>query len=201
MDKEKFLTELKEKLSNLSAEERDSIIADYEKKFDAAKMQSEKSVIDEIGSMDKIAEDVLKSKNNSVVVNNVQEDKTENKDEYKRVENNNSLNFVSIILIAMFIIILIPIMIPLFFAIFGILIGFFFAGIGLTIAGIAVGGVGLVGLFIQPASGLLMMGIGCILFALGILFTICSIYISAICIPVLIRAIVKICRVPFQRGE
>lgn len=197
MDKEKFLSELKEKLSNLSAEERNSIIADYEKKFDDAKAQSEKSIIDGIGSTDKIAEDILKEKNNSVVVNNVQEDKKE----YVKVENTNSLNFISLILIAMFFIILIPIIIPLFFAMFGILIGFFFAGIGLSIAGVAVSTVGLVGLFLQPVNGLLMIGIGCILFALGILLTICSVYVSVVCFPMLIRAIVKICRLPFQKGE
>lgn len=200
MDKEKFLSELKEKLSNLSAEERDLVIADYEKKFDAAKMQSEKSVIDEIGSMDKITEDILKSKNNSVVINNVQENKNESKRE-ENSNNNNSLNFVSLMLIAIFIIILIPVIIPLFIAICGILIGFFFAGVGISIGGVALSGAGLVGLFIQPVNGLLLVGIGCMLFAIGLLLTICSVYISAICFPMLIRGIVKICSVPFQKGE
>ena len=199
MDKEKFLSELKEKLSNLSAEERNSIIADYEKKFDAAKIQSEKSVLAEIGSTDKITEDILKSKNNSVVISNVEESNNESKIE--KNDNKNRLNFISIILIAIFLIILIPVIIPMFIAVCGILIGFFFAGVGISIGGIALSGAGLIGLFVQPANGLLSIGIGCMLFAIGLILTICSVYICAICFPMLIRGIVKICRVPFQKGE
>jgi uncharacterized membrane protein len=183
LNKEKFLNNLREKLSNLSKEEQDKIILDYEKRFDEA----EKNIINEIGDVDKVAENILKD--------NKQQDF-----KYNDNKENYNVNITSIILMILLVIILSPIIIPIACAAIGIFIALFFAGIGIGIAGFALGSIGIISLFLAPANGLLMFGVGLILLALGIVLTVCTVYIAAVIVPVVIRGIVNVCRLPFKKG-
>lgn len=194
MNKENFLNELKEKLSNLSREEREKIIQDYEKRFDEARIKSDKKVIDEMGEVDKIAENILKTQN-TVVTNNNEQD---NKYTSSKQEVDKNYDMVSIVVL---ILILAPVIIPVTLAIFGVFIGLFFGGIGVSLAGLIVSSIGVISLFMMPANGLLMFGIGFILLAFGILLTAITTYVAAVVVPLVIRGIVYICKLPFKKGE
>lgn len=197
MNKENFLNELKEKLSNLSREEREKIIQDYEKRFDEARIKSDKKVIDEMGEVDKIAENILKTQN-TVVTNNNEQD---NKYTSSKQEVDKNYDMVSIVVLILILVILAPVIIPVTLAIFGVFIGLFFGGIGVSLAGLIVSSIGVISLFMMPANGLLMFGIGFILLAFGILLTAITTYVAAVVVPLVIRGIVYICKLPFKKGE
>jgi uncharacterized membrane protein len=198
VNKEIFLKELKQKLTALSVEEREAAITYYEEYFNDAGIENEQSVINELGSVEKVANGILKENNYPVIDSGIKEseDNKYNKEEH----SNNKINYVGIILLVIIFSILFPVIVPIFFAILGVIIGFIFAGVGIVIAGIAVSVMGLVTLFLTPMSGLLILGLGLILFSFGIIITTFMVNICVVVIPSLIRSIVKLFRFTFQKG-
>jgi len=196
LNKENFLNELTEKLSNLSKEEREKVIQDYEKRFDEARIKSDKKVIGELGDVDKIAEKILNPQNIPVKDNNEQDTKYNSS---KKDDNTNYM--ISIVILILVLVILAPVIIPVALAILAVFIGLFFGGIGVSIAGFIVSSIGVISLIMSPANGLLMFGIGFILLAIGILLTAITIYVSAVAVPLVIRGIVYVGKLPFKKGE
>ena len=106
-------------------------------------------------------------------------------------------------------ILLIPVGIPLISAGFGILIAIISVVFSLVVAfggisfGLILGGVitfvaGIVQIFTLPMVAFLVSGVGLLLIGIGLLFAILTRY-CAILIPMTIRGIINICRLPFRR--
>jgi uncharacterized membrane protein len=197
VNKENFLFDLRKKLEALSSEEREAAITYYEEYFNDAGVENEQSVINELGSVEKIANGILKENNYPIIDNNLKEDKYINNDNNN---NNVKIDYVSIALIILIFIILAPVIIPLFFAVLGIMIGLLFGGIGILITGLVVSVMGVVTLFLYPLDALFILGIGLVMFSSGILVTTFMVNLCAKGIPALVRFIVRIGKFPFQKG-
>lgn len=198
MNKEVFLLQLKQKLTVLSSEEREAALTYYEEYFNDAGIENEQSVINELGSVEKVANGILKENNYQLQDNNLKNDKYNDKN--NEVNNNSNVNYVIIALLIIFYAILAPVIIPIIFAIIGVIVGFSFAGIGIVIAGFAVTIMGIVSMFLSPINGLLVLGAGLILLSVGVLLTTFMTNFCIIGIPAIVRAFIKICKFPFQKG-
>lgn len=128
-------------------------------------------------------------------------------DEPKSKSDNKKVNIPFIILLAIF---AIPVGIPLIASAFGIIVGILGAALGIFIAivvtsvaflfaGLILFIAGVIQLFIAASDGILMCGVGLVLFGLGTLGSMITIFFSAKVVPTVINGIVTICRKPFQK--
>ncbi|MCI8599708.1 MAG: DUF1700 domain-containing protein [Lachnospiraceae bacterium] len=119
-------------------------------------------------------------------------------------------NFWKILAIVLLCIVVAPVIIPIFAAIFAVLvaivigligaaIGIVAAGFTLLVVGIVVIGVGIAQIFAVPSVGIAMAGVGCLIFAIGVLFSIFTIWCCVKIIPGLIRGIVGLISYPFRK--
>lgn len=126
----------------------------------------------------------------------------------KQAQNNYNKN-TRTVLIILLCIFAIPVGIPLFFSVFGVLTGFVAVCLGILIAfgisGVAMSGAGvvlffagIVKLFGFPLMGLVLCGTGLLLFGIGMLFLLLSAIICKTVIPVAVRGVVNLCRLPFK---
>ena len=119
-----------------------------------------------------------------------------------------------IILIICILVIGLPIVVPtalgLLLAAFGVLVALAISAIAIWVAAVATAVVGiLLGIhgfgqrFYSPVLGIGMRGVGCLLLALGALFTVLIGWGGIKLIPMMFRGLVNLCRRPFQkkRGE
>jgi len=117
-----------------------------------------------------------------------------------------------IVLIVLLCIFAIPVGIPLISAVFsimigvlsavvGLVIGFGAAAVGLFVGAIVLLAVGLFNLATLPFVSLVLIGVGLLLAALGMLFLILTVLICGKLIPAVCRGIVAICRMPFKKKE
>jgi uncharacterized membrane protein len=120
-------------------------------------------------------------------------------------KQSNNTNIALLVLLAVF---AIPIGIPIFFsifgvvigvlaAIFGIVIGFGAAGVAMIAAGIALFGMGIVQVHV-PFALLVMSGSGLLVFGIGVLFLLSSVMLCKKLLPAVIRGFVELCRLPFK---
>ena len=121
---------------------------------------------------------------------------------------------VKIILIICILVIGLPIVVPtalgLLLAAFGVLVALAISAIAIWVAAVATAAVGILlgihgfgQLFYSPALGIGMLGVGCLLLALGAVFTVLIGWGCIKLIPMMFRGFVNLCRIPFQkkRGE
>jgi len=117
-----------------------------------------------------------------------------------------------IVLIVLLCILAIPVGIPLLTAIFsmmigvlsaviGLVIGFGAAAVGLFVGAFALLVVGIFNMATLPFVSLVLIGVGLLLAALGMLFLILTVLICGKLIPAVCRGIVYICRLPFKKKE
>ena len=119
-----------------------------------------------------------------------------------------------IILIICILVIGLPIVVPtalgLLLAAFGVLVALAISAIAIWVAAVATAAVGILlgihgfgQLFYSPALGIGMLGVGCLLLALGAVFTVLIGWGCIKLIPMMFRGLVNLCRRPFQkkRGE
>jgi len=115
-----------------------------------------------------------------------------------------------IVAIVLLCIVLSPIILPMaggFFGIicgiiailFGIIVSFGAIGIALIIAGVITFGFGIVKLFIAPAAGILIIGCSLIIVAIGLLFMLVTVWLCGWLLPVIIKGIVNLCKLPFKQ--
>jgi uncharacterized membrane protein len=194
VNKEKFLSELKEKLTVLSKEEREAALTYYEEYFNDAGIENEQIVLKELGSVDKVVEVILKENNYDVSKINKEDN------DFEEDNNIQSVNYVNVALIVVLIVFVFPVIIPGLIGLFFAILGLFFAGIGILVAGCVVTFVGFGTMFTTPVNGLLVLGIGLIMFAIGNMLTSFMAIVFSKGIPSFIRLIVRICKWPFQKG-
>lgn len=140
-------------------------------------------------------------------------DDFEKKEQQGKPEQRKQRNlFATIVLIILAVIclpVVVPVVIGVLAAVFGVVaaiivtgIALLIAAVAITIAGICCVCFGIVNLFITGPSGIMMLGAGFLLTAIGLLGTVLTAWLCGKFIPMCIRGFVSICSFPFRkRGE
>lgn len=167
MNRGEYINILRSELSVFPYEEREAAIAYYNEFFDEAGEDNEQAVIASLGDPSKLAKTIISEGSNS------SEEKSEGSTQntvFTPPQTNKKESFKTdssrTALIVILVIITFPFWIGAVAGIFGLLFGLIVAMIGITIAFCSVAvvafGIGVAQLFISPALGILLMGIGLI---------------------------------------
>lgn len=219
-----FMRKLESLLSDIPLEERNEALKYYNDYFDDAGVDNEENIINELGTPERIVGIIkaeLRAERSSgqdrgVFTEKGYKDtvyeekkfeviKPQERQERAEQNSNNNANLILIILICIF---ALPVGIPLFFTVLGLIIaaiavvvsllfGFGIIGIALVPSGIAMIFAGLVKMGI-PTIGLSLCGGGLVLLGLGVLFVMLSVWLCKTLLPAIIKGIVNICRLPFK---
>lgn len=213
MNRREFLAELDRLLSCLPEDERREAVQYYADYFADAGEENEASVIRELGSPEKVAEtikadyfgkgfdeDGFEEKNH--LRNNGETGEKRESDTEK--ENKPWTNrWVKIGLIILIIIAVWPVAAGIVCTVIGILAAVvcFFASLVLAsvcimIAGAVVAICG-IALIVMPPAAFILIGIGLLLFVLGMVATAATVKLCIIVYPAMIRGFVNLCRRPF----
>ena len=203
MTKQEFLTALSAELAALPEEERKLATAYYDDYFADAGAENELAVLRELGSPKAVAQSILED---------YYKDKPGRELQAKPPVAENPKQAIplwAIVLIALFAIpVGIPLLGGLFGTAFGILVAilavFFSLGVvaaALLISGIAVIFASIAAFIAEPLAGLLTLGTGLLLTGIGVVGTILIVKFYVYIIPKIIRGIVRLCRLPFQKRQ
>lgn len=209
MSRQEFLKQLEELLSDIPELERRDAMNYYQNYFEDAGPEKEQQIIEELGSPQKVAASIKKDLfgENYQDYERMNQAKQQEAFEKQQKENRTLRN----ILIAIAVVFTFPIWIGILGGAFGILVGAIACIFGLAIAFIAVVGsclivgvvmtvAGLIKMFAGfPAVGLVVIAVGMLVFAIGILGLIAIVWIVGRVLPWTIRAIVRLCKRPFQK--
>lgn len=224
MNRAEFMARLKDLLSDITEAEREEALNYYEDYFDDAGEENEASVIESLGSPEKVAATIKAGLNDDDGINgefseNGYSDPSYiNKDEVaertaveksgtgKKKGMSSSVLILIVILCLFALPILGPVGIGLLSAVFGILCAIaavlfavMVAGIAIVVTGIALIAGAIASIFEAPVVALLLAGAGLILGGVGVLLTILGIWILTKLLPPLVRGFVNLCRKPFER--
>lgn len=179
MSKKEFMEELAVLLKELPVEEREEAIYYYESYFEEAGADQEQVVLEELGSAERIASQILRDYQ---AEKNTEESKegnssTEGSGIYV---TNKGLSGGALVVAILIAIITFPIWISVLATAFGLLMGFFGAMVGITVgfgaggAGCLIGGVvafviGVVKTVTVPVAGAALIAVGLLVFGIGCL--------------------------------
>ena len=209
MNRKEFLKQLEELLSDIPEAERRDAMNYYQNYFDDAGVEQEQTILEELGSPEKVAESIkrdLFGENYDAYVKAKQEKQQETIEKQQR-ENRTLRN----ILIVVALVLTFPIWIGLVALAFGILVTVFAGLFGVAVAviavvaaclfaGVAVTVIGMIKAVAGfPAVGLIVIAGGLLVFVIGILGVAALVWIFGRILPWLIRAIVRLCKRPFQK--
>lgn len=209
MNRKEFLKQLEELLSDIPEAERRDAMNYYQNYFDDAGVEQEQTILEELGSPEKVAESIkrdLFGENYDAYVKAKQEKQQETIEKQQR-ENRTLRN----ILIVVALVLTFPIWIGLVALAFGILVTVFAGLFGVAVAviavvaaclfaGVAVTVIGMINAVAGfPAVGLIVIAGGLLVFMIGILGVVALVWIFGRIFPWLIRAIVRLCKRPFQK--
>lgn len=224
MNRKQFMNELERLLKDIPSGEREEAIQYYNDYFDDAGTENESQVIEELGSPEQVARTIREgmSESSGEYTERGYEDgrfreRREMTAGYHEEEKGkpsarpSKVNFWKILCLALLCILLCPIIIPVGIAflavaaavvvgIIGIAIAAVAVAVALPIAGVATIGFGIYKLFLVPAVGIALGGIGCLLLAVGILICLLAIWIVSKILPAFIRGIVSLIRYPFRKA-
>ena len=227
MNKAMFMARLRELLADITEAEREEALNYYEDYFDDAGEENEESVIEALGSPERVAATIKEGLNDNTgsdgefSENGYTSGNDRNREEvaartlsseergFGKKKGLSSGTLVLIIILCLFALpILGPLTIGVLSAVFGILcaigavlFSLAIVGIALVVAGIALFVCGFITLFESPVVGILLMGGALVLAGIGVLITILGIWLLVKVIPPIVRGIVNLCRKPFQRKK
>lgn len=205
MTKSEFLNQLASQLSDISPEEREEALSYYREYIEDAGLENEEALLQELGSPAKVAADIKKdiyqrtSYSSDIQPNAVirhGETYTDNNNTHQEhTKNSNNTNLILILILA---VLLSPFWVPLVITvaslIFSVLVtilaigfGIGVSGIALLIVGIVLFALGIYNLFLSPFIGILLIGISMLIFSLGILFTLFTGWICLKVFPWIIK--------------
>lgn len=202
MNKEEFMRQLEQLLIDVSEEEKKEALEYYRGYFEDAGEENEERILRELESPEKVAQTIKSDLEMGKDAHTEQQPQGETIVE--KVRNND--NTGKIILIVILAVLTFPVWIGIVAGLFGVCVGIFGGLFGISIAaaavtgalyisGATVFGVGISQLVIgNIATGIAMMGAGCLLVALAILLTVACVWLYGRFIPWLIRGIVSLCR-------
>lgn len=187
MNKADYLAALAHELRGLPPEEQRNALQYYEDYFADAGEENEETVIRELGTPQEVAREILRDFRELATV--------------PQAEGRRGITPATLVLI----LVLVVLFWPVALGAIGILIGLVIVAVFLALAGLVGGfvscGIGIVTMFGAPASGLLMLGFGFMMLAGGFLLAALLGYLCVKLVPPIIRGIVRLCRIPFERGK
>lgn len=218
------MDELERLLKDIPAEEREEAIQYYNDYFDDAGEENEARVIEELGSPAQVARTILEGMSDHTgeytekgyedgrfrdyreVSANCRE--PEKGKSSRKQSGSGPWKAFCIILLC---ILLCPIIIPIGIALLAVLIAVIVGIISLAVAAIAVAvalpiagiltiAVGIYRLFLFPAAGIALGGIGCLLLAVGILVCLAAVWLLSKVLPACIRGAVALIRYPLRKA-
>lgn len=195
MNKESYITELRNRLRGLRQEEIDDVIAYCEEYFEEAGVENEQQVIDELGTPVKYAAQIKAE----AAIRRNESDRRQQRDSYENKNPNTSMKSVMAIFLGLC---ALPLALPLMLALICVMFAFvvvifalifaavmsavaiFISGVPLIISGITNMSV--------PGNGLVAIGGGCMTIGIGILLTAALVSIIRVMIPAFSRAITRL---------
>lgn len=96
---------------------------------------------------------------------------------------------------------LLGIIISVFSALFGMILGIGAASLALAVAGVALLVIGFSSLFTYPLAAIGLLGAGLICLALAILFMMLEVFLCGICLPGIVKGLIYICQKLFSKKE
>ena len=221
MNRAIFIARLRELLADVTEAEREEAISYYEEYFEDAGVENEQSVIESLGSPEKVAATIKAGLNENTEDGEFTETgysagSYENKDEVAERMNGKGfkkgikMSTGGWILILILCIFALPILGPLLVGIGSVCIGIiaaivavFFAvlvvGIALVVTAIALVVAGVAALIATPVAGLALLGAALFVGGLGILISILGFWIVTKVVPPAFRGLINLCRKPFQK--
>lgn len=225
MTRAEFMEKLKELLSDLSESEREEVLTYYEEYFEDAGEENEQTVIESLGSPQKVARIIKEGLKDSqgeqgeFTEHGFSGYEDEEKEELGQPEGRknflrkrNGLSSGWLLLLIILAVFAFPILIPvvsaviavifaIIVAIAAVLFAVVIAGIALVIAAgcLLIGGVTM--LFHTARTGVLMLALGLVSGGIGVLLTILGVMIVGKVLPVVVRWIVKVLRKLFRKQE
>lgn len=217
MNRQEFLRELENHLAGIPKQEREDALEYYQNYFEEAGAENEQSVIEELGSPQKVAQSILENYR-------AEQNMTYGTSEQERGHNayagqtaggvtgKYKMETGKKVLIVVLLILTFPVWIGLVAglfggavgllgAVFGVLIAIFGSGIGLLFSGIVCFGTGILCVALNPVKGFTCMGVGALLVSLGILLLWLACMSLCAWLPKLVKAVVKGVKGLFHRRE
>lgn len=224
MNRAEFMEKLRELLSDISESEREEALNYYEDYFDDAGEENEQSVIESLGSPEKVARTIKDGLNDGNGENGEFSEngfrgygddaknevgKREKVKFSDRIRGLGTGGMILVLILAIFALpILAPILLSIVSVIFGMImavIGLLFAaliaGIALVMAGVGVFAAAVVSLITSPAVSVLLIGVSFLLVGIGILLAILGGWIVWKVVPSIIRWIVNLFSRLFHKKE
>lgn len=197
MRREEFMKELEYRLRVIPAMEREDALAYYENYFDEAGPENESQVIQELGSPEAVAEKIIGDTQHTGA-----QQTSEPKAETSKEEKKQGLSKEVKILIAVIAVLTFPLWIGIVAGIFGTVIGILGAAVGVAFAlvaasiGFLVGGIlliirGIIQIALNPAGGMICIGLGALLTALGIGLAVLCIWCLVAWIPKAVKKLIS----------
>ena len=222
MNKQEFMAQLSELLSDITETEREEALNYYEDYFNDAGVENEAAVIEALGTPQKVAAMIKAGLND----NNGSDGEfsetgysgyTEEKDEvatrplprsfFEKIKNLSGATLILLIILCVF---ALPILGPVAIALGSLLLSFIctvavllfsvvISGVAIFIAGIALIVAGGITMIEVPVVGVLLAGIGLILLGVGVLIGMLGTWLLTKVVPPLLKGLVDLCRKPFER--
>lgn len=215
MNRQEFMRRLEELLKSIPASEREDALGYYNDYFDEAGEENEYQVIFELGSPEAVAEKILADVQQ---VNDFDAETYESRKRQYESQSHQTLNekkkmsTSKKILIVVLLVLTFPLwvgivagafglIVGILGAIFGIVVGFTGAALGLVVGGVACIFGGILCLFTAPVDGLVCIGVGAILAAVGILLAVPCVWCVGVWLPNWIKALVRWIKGIIQRRK
>ena len=215
MNRAQFMEQLKKLLSDISEEERQEALEYYESYFDDAGEDQEAEVIRELGSPGKVAaiikEDLKGSSQNygEFTENGFQDERVDN--ERQMPQNRADRGYhaerkggkASVILVLILLVFISPLIKGAVGGVLGFIVALAIgaAVVGLFVAAVAVIGAGIGTCFTALPFGVLLVGIGLLLFALALVGLVFLKWAATCALPALLRNFTDFCCRIVNRGR
>ena len=207
MNRNEFLRQLEQLLSDIPECERREAMEYYQNYFDDAGPQMEAKIIEELGSPQEVAASIKKDLFGEDYEKYDFVKETKQQETYGQKENKTTRN----ILLAVIIVLTFPVWIGIVGAAFGILVGCIAAVFGVAIAFVVISfvfllvgfllvGIGFANIFTGlPAVGLILIAVGMFMLAFAVLGGILLVWLFGRILPWTLRSLVRLCKRPFQK--
>lgn len=199
MSKAEFMGQLEKLLSDIPEGERAEALNYYEEYFADAGLENEQHVLLKLGSPWLVAQTIREGlqTETSSAKEDIEEDRQREEIHAPGHTEKTSLPDWAIVLFVLGCILVSSIILGLFIGLVGIIVGFAATGISLVAAGVAVVIVGIVNCGLFSAIGIIFVGAGLIIFALGISFVMLTVWLCGFALPTICRLFAK----PFGRKK
>lgn len=219
MNRHEFMNRLEYLLRGIPASERDDALAYYNDYFDEAGAENEEQVIQELGNPEAVAEKILADvQQESREYSAPEPDTYESKgwehesatphatSEKKKMSKSNKILLIIILVLTFPIWIgvvaaLFGVAVGIIGAVFGIVVGFLGAAFGLVVGGGVCMVAGIIRVMAAPIEGLVSIGLGAILAALGLMLGIPCVWAIGVWIPKGVKALIGWTKGLFHRQK